>query len=44
MASQKQMLTCAMRAAFSEQVADLKNELDSWLVGLDVTEKNGNEF
>ena len=31
-------LTQHLKASFSESAKDLKDELDSWLTGLDVTE------
>jgi hypothetical protein len=38
--SKNDELTLAMRETFLEQSADLKKELDSWLIGLDVSEEN----
>lgn len=38
--AQNDELTQHLKASFSESVEDLKKELDSWLLGLDVTEED----
>ena len=38
--SKNDELTQHLKASFSESVEDLKKELDSWLLGLDVTEED----